>query len=365
MSCLSFASGQRPKSIANPKTANRKLAVRLTHFMEIRSVSFCPKNTARPSEANIPAVVPAVTISGLAYFAPRATVASCVLSPISARKNATRVVRKAPNLPASLSSSSLSGINIQTANARNVPAKIHARICGDTNEESQPPAQDARAWLSKVAARMPPMMVQGFLNLEASTSARSWVLSPISLAKTNRNEFNAASMETSHVGREVFWKRDDTALLNTNVSLVSKIGSCSGAGGCPVCRHSSRLTPSDYSLTGMRLDSGGGNVKLLPRFFENSIPPYTMAHTIRDKAKIIARVNRIRGQLEAFGKAIETEQDEYQVMQLLASCRGAMNGLMSELVEGHIREHIVEAENKKLASEAGEELIDIVRSFLK
>lgn len=90
-----------------------------------------------------------------------------------------------------------------------------------------------------------------------------------------------------------------------------------------------------------------------------------MAHTIRDKAKIIARVNRIRGQLEAFGKAIETEQDEYQVMQLLASCRGAMNGLMSELVEGHIREHIVEAENKKLASEAGEELIDIVRSFLK
>ena len=90
-----------------------------------------------------------------------------------------------------------------------------------------------------------------------------------------------------------------------------------------------------------------------------------MAHTINDKSKILARVNRIRGQLEAFGKAIEAEQDEYQVMQLLASCRGALNGLMAEVVEGHIREHIVEAENKKLAAEAGEELIDIMRSFIK
>lgn len=90
-----------------------------------------------------------------------------------------------------------------------------------------------------------------------------------------------------------------------------------------------------------------------------------MAHTIKDKAKILARVNRIKGQLEAFAKAIEAEQDEYQVMQLLASCRGALNGLMAEVVEGHIRDHIVEAENKKMAAEAGEELIDIMRSFIK
>ena len=90
-----------------------------------------------------------------------------------------------------------------------------------------------------------------------------------------------------------------------------------------------------------------------------------MAHTIREKKKILARVNRIKGQLEAFSKAIESEQDCYQVMQLLASCRGALNGLMTEVVEEHIREHIVEAENKKLASESGEDLIDIMKSFLK
>lgn len=90
-----------------------------------------------------------------------------------------------------------------------------------------------------------------------------------------------------------------------------------------------------------------------------------MAHTLKDKAKIISRVNRLKGQLDAFVKALETEQDCYQNMQLLSSCRGALNGLMSEVVAGHIREHIVEADNKKSAAESGEDLIDIMKSFLK
>lgn len=90
-----------------------------------------------------------------------------------------------------------------------------------------------------------------------------------------------------------------------------------------------------------------------------------MAHTLKDKAKIINRVNRIKGQLDAFIKALESDQDCYQNMQLLSSCRGALNGLMTEVVEGHIREHIVEAENKKSAAKSGEDLIEILKSFLK
>lgn len=88
-------------------------------------------------------------------------------------------------------------------------------------------------------------------------------------------------------------------------------------------------------------------------------------HTIREKSKLLTRVNRIKGQLEALSKAIEGEEEEYQVLHLLTSCRGAFNGLMTEIVEGHIREHIVEAENRKLAAEAGEQLISIMHSFLK
>lgn len=90
-----------------------------------------------------------------------------------------------------------------------------------------------------------------------------------------------------------------------------------------------------------------------------------MAHIIKDKNKILSRINRIRGQLDAFKKAIEEDQDEYQIMQLLASCRGALSGLTTDFLEGHIRDHIVEAKDKKEAAHAGEELIDIVRSFMK
>ena len=90
-----------------------------------------------------------------------------------------------------------------------------------------------------------------------------------------------------------------------------------------------------------------------------------MGHAIHKKKQILSRVNRLKGQLESFAKAIETEQECYQVMQLLASCRGALNGLMGEVIEDHIREHIVEADNKKLASESGEEVIEIMKSFWK
>lgn len=90
-----------------------------------------------------------------------------------------------------------------------------------------------------------------------------------------------------------------------------------------------------------------------------------MSHTIKEKAKISARINRIKGQLEAVNKAIESEQDCYQVMQLIASCRGALSGLMSEVVESHIREHILLAESKKEALNSAEDLIDIMKSFLK
>lgn len=90
-----------------------------------------------------------------------------------------------------------------------------------------------------------------------------------------------------------------------------------------------------------------------------------MSHTVQNKQKIIKRVNRLKGQLNAFSEAIESDQDCYKVMQLLASCRGALNGLMGDMVNDHIREHIVKANHKKDSNQAGEELIKIMESFWK
>nr|BFD67502.1 metal/formaldehyde-sensitive transcriptional repressor [Bdellovibrio sp. HAGR004] len=89
-------------------------------------------------------------------------------------------------------------------------------------------------------------------------------------------------------------------------------------------------------------------------------------HTIRDKKKVITRIKRIQGQLSALQNSIEAEEDDcYKVMQLLASCRGALNGLMGDIVNGHIKDHIVLASNKQDAAEAGDELIQVLGSFLK
>jgi len=90
-----------------------------------------------------------------------------------------------------------------------------------------------------------------------------------------------------------------------------------------------------------------------------------VSHTIRDKDKLIARVNRIKGQLDAVSQILNAEEDPYKLLQLLSSSRGALSGLMGEILEGHILEHIVEAPTKKNAAQAGKEVTEILRSFWK
>ena len=52
---------------------------------------------------------------------------------------------------------------------------------------------------------------------------------------------------------------------------------------------------------------------------------------------------------------------------MVAACRGALNGLMAELVEGHVRFHVLDPNNGKNSAQAAaaEELIEIVRTYLK
>ena len=67
-----------------------------------------------------------------------------------------------------------------------------------------------------------------------------------------------------------------------------------------------------------------------------------MSHTVREKQKLLNRARRIRGQAEAIVRALEEEKGCEQVMHLIAGCRGAINGLLAEVVEEHIRTHLVD-----------------------
>lgn len=90
-----------------------------------------------------------------------------------------------------------------------------------------------------------------------------------------------------------------------------------------------------------------------------------MTHTVRDKAKLVARIRRIRGQVEAVERALETELGCADVLQLVASVRGALGGLTAELIEHHITEHITDAEDPTDRRRAADELVDVIRTYLK
>jgi DNA-binding FrmR family transcriptional regulator len=92
-----------------------------------------------------------------------------------------------------------------------------------------------------------------------------------------------------------------------------------------------------------------------------------MTHTVREKQKLLARVRRIRGQVEAVERGLEGEAACEQIMHLLASTRAAMAGLMAEVVEDHVRTHLVDAETypDALNLEAADQLLAVIRTYLK
>lgn len=90
-----------------------------------------------------------------------------------------------------------------------------------------------------------------------------------------------------------------------------------------------------------------------------------MSHTTKNKVKTLSRVRRIKGQVEAIERALEGDSECEDILQLVASCRGALNGLMAELIEGHLRFHVLIEGQKTLPSqrEAADELIAVVKRY--
>jgi DNA-binding FrmR family transcriptional regulator len=92
-----------------------------------------------------------------------------------------------------------------------------------------------------------------------------------------------------------------------------------------------------------------------------------MAHTIRDKAKLLNRVRRIKGQVQAVERAIDQEQDCSIILHAIAACHGAIKGLMAEVIEGHVRFHLVDPDHQPTSeqAQAAQELIDVLKAYLK
>jgi DNA-binding FrmR family transcriptional regulator len=92
-----------------------------------------------------------------------------------------------------------------------------------------------------------------------------------------------------------------------------------------------------------------------------------MAHIQRDKPRLLRRIRRIQGQMEAIERLLNEEEDASRILQTIAACRGAMNGLMFEVLAGHVRFHVLDPHRKITPeqSEAAEALIELLGSYLK
>lgn len=91
-----------------------------------------------------------------------------------------------------------------------------------------------------------------------------------------------------------------------------------------------------------------------------------MPHTIRDKKKLLARARRLRGQVDGIERALERDDECGAVLQQIAAIRGAANGLMGEVLEGHVREHLgADDTSPEQRRDDVEQVVAALRSYLK
>ncbi|EEG08628.1 metal/formaldehyde-sensitive transcriptional repressor [Pseudogulbenkiania ferrooxidans] len=90
-----------------------------------------------------------------------------------------------------------------------------------------------------------------------------------------------------------------------------------------------------------------------------------MAHTVKDKAKLLARVRRIQGQTAGLERLLDSETDCTAVLQQIAAIRGAVNGLMAAVIEGHLTDHVVKEAEQAQRQRDLDAVLQIIKSYLK
>jgi len=78
---------------------------------------------------------------------------------------------------------------------------------------------------------------------------------------------------------------------------------------------------------------------------------------------LVNRTKKVIGQLESVLRGLNEDEQCADVLQRLSAARGAINSLMAELLEDHIRNHM--PQNSKSAEDAAEDVIEIVKTYLK
>lgn len=90
-----------------------------------------------------------------------------------------------------------------------------------------------------------------------------------------------------------------------------------------------------------------------------------MAHIVANKEKLILRIKKIKGQLNSIEKALEEDNNCFKVLQQISASRGAIQSLMSEVLDGHIKEHLGSHISDEQREQEIENLTSLLKTYLK
>jgi len=90
-----------------------------------------------------------------------------------------------------------------------------------------------------------------------------------------------------------------------------------------------------------------------------------MSHTIRDKQKLKARTSKIQGQVIALKKMLDEPHECAAVLQQIAAIRGAVNGLMREVIKGHLTDHLVHENDEDKRESDLDVVLKVLDSYIK
>lgn len=90
-----------------------------------------------------------------------------------------------------------------------------------------------------------------------------------------------------------------------------------------------------------------------------------MEYTEKEKRRLANRLSRLRGQVEAMRAALAEDAECTALLQQATACRGALDGFIANVIEHHIRQHLVDPKHSAAdRAQAAEELIDVVHAYL-
>lgn len=90
-----------------------------------------------------------------------------------------------------------------------------------------------------------------------------------------------------------------------------------------------------------------------------------MAHIIANKEKLMLRLKKVKGQISAIEKAIESESDCFGVLQQISAVRGSVQSLMGEVLDDHIKEHLGNHVDDERREKEIENLTSLLKTYLR